>query len=313
MAGYLLRRALQALGVLLGVSVLVFAIIHLVPGDPVRLALGTRFDQETYDALRARAGLDRPLLQQYLTWITGVVGGDFGVSFRSGQTVLSMVLERLPATLSLAGAAVLVALLIAIPLGVLSAIRQGSATDAVATAISQFGISVPDFWLGILMILLFAGILGWFPASGYVPLTEDPIGWAQRLVLPGITVGVVSGAVLTRFVRSSVLESLGEDFIRTARSKGLSERRIIREHVLPNALVPVITVTGLQLAYLLSGVVVVEAVFSWPGLGQLALTAVEDRDYPVLQGAVLLFAAFFLLVNLLVDLLYAVVDPRIQY
>lgn len=313
MGAYLLRRALQALGVLLGVSVLVFAIIHLVPGDPVRLALGTRFDQETYDALRSRAGLDQPLLQQYVSWLGGVVQGDFGVSFRSGQTVLSMVTERLPATLSLAGAAVVVALLIALPLGVLSAIRQGSRTDTIATAISQFGISVPDFWMGILLILLFSLTLGWLPASGYVGLSEDPLEWVKRLILPGVTVGVVSGAVLTRFVRSSVLESLGQDFVRTAQSKGLSERRIIREHVLPNALVPVITVTGLQLAYLLSGVVVVEAVFAWPGLGQLALDAVQDRDYPVLQGAVMLFAGFFLLVNLLVDLLYAVVDPRIQY
>lgn len=313
MAGYILRRVLQALGVLLGVSLLVFAIMHLVPGDPVRLALGTRFDQSTYDALRQRAGLDQPLFQQYLTWMAGVVQGDFGVSFRSGQTVTSLVLERLPATLSLAGVSVLVALLISLPLGVLSAIRQGQLTDRIATAISQFGISVPDFWMGILLILLFALTLGWLPASGYVALTDNPLEWARRLILPGITVGVVSGAVLTRFVRSSVLESLGEDFVRTARSKGLSEQRIIREHVLPNALVPVITVTGLQLAYLLSGVVVVEAVFAWPGLGQLALDAVQDRDYPVLQGAVLLFAAFFLLVNLLVDLLYAVVDPRIEY
>ncbi|MEO2108464.1 MAG: ABC transporter permease, partial [Actinomycetota bacterium] len=196
---------------------------------------------------------------------------------------------------------------------VLSAIRQGSRTDTIATAISQFGISVPDFWMGILLILLFSLTLGWLPASGYVGLSEDPLEWAKRLILPGVTVGVVSGAVLTRFVRSSVLESLGQDFVRTAQSKGLAERRIIREHVLPNALVPVITVTGLQLAYLLSGVVVVEAVFAWPGLGQLALDAVQDRDYPVLQGAVMLFAGFFLLVNLLVDLLYAVVDPRIQY
>lgn len=313
MAAYILRRAAQALGVLFGVSVLVFAIMHLVPGDPVRLALGTRFDPETYEALRARAGLDQPLISQYLTWITGVVQGDFGVSFRSGQTVTSLVTERLPATLSLAGVSVLVALLIALPLGVLSAIRQGQLTDRIATAISQFGISVPDFWMGILLILFFALNLGWLPASGYVALTDNPLEWARRLILPGVTVGVVSGAVLTRFVRSSVLESLGEDFVRTARSKGLSERRIIREHVLPNALVPVITVTGLQLAYLLSGVVVVEAVFAWPGLGQLALDAVQDRDYPVLQGAVLLFAGFFLLVNLLVDLLYAVVDPRIQY
>ena len=184
MGAYLLRRALQALGVLLGVSVLVFAIIHLVPGDPVRLALGTRFDQETYDALRSRAGLDQPLLQQYVSWLGGVVQGDFGVSFRSGQTVLSMVTERLPATLSLAGAAVVVALLIALPLGVLSAIRQGSRTDTIATAISQFGISVPDFWMGILLILLFSLTLGWLPASGYVGLSEDPLEWARRLICP---------------------------------------------------------------------------------------------------------------------------------
>ncbi|WP_370324604.1 ABC transporter permease [Euzebya sp.] len=313
MAGYIVRRVLQALGVLLGVSVLVFAIIHLVPGDPVRLALGTRFDQETYDALRARAGLDQPLLQQYVSWLGGVVQGDFGVSFRSGRTVLAMVLERLPATLSLAAVAILVATAMALPLGIFSAIRQGKLTDRVATAISQIGISIPDFWMGILLILLFALNLGWLPASGYVGITEDPLEWARRLILPGVTVGVVSGAVLTRFVRSSVLENLGEDFVRTARSKGLGERTIIRQHVLPNALVPVITVTGLQLAYLLSGVVVVEAVFAWPGLGQLALDAVLTRDYPVLQGAVLLFAGFFLVVNLLVDLLYTVVDPRIEY
>ncbi len=313
MGGYVARRVLQALAVLLGVSVLTFSLIHLVPGDPIRLALGTRFDQETYEALRARAGLDQPLVTQYLDYLAGIVQGDFGVSFRSGQTVLQLVTERLPATVSLAGASVLVALLIALPLGVLSAIRQGSITDRIATAVSQIGIAIPDFVMGILLILLVAATWQLLPASGYVALTEDPLEWARRLILPGITVGVVSGSVLTRFVRSSVLENLGEDFVRTARSKGLGEGRIIREHVLPNALVPVITVTGLQLAYLLSGVVIVEEVFAWPGLGKLALDAVLDRDYPVLQGAVLLFATFFLVVNLVVDLLYTVVDPRIEY
>jgi peptide/nickel transport system permease protein len=312
-AAYIARRCLQAVGVLLGVSVLVFAIIHLVPGDPVRVALGTRFDQATYDALRERAGLDQPLFVQYFDWIASAVTGDLGVSFRSGRPVTALILERLPATLSLAGGAIVVALGIAVPLGILSAIRQGSALDYAATTFSQVGISVPDFWMGILLILFFALQLDLLPPSGYVSILENPWQWFVHLLMPAVTVGVVSGSIITRFVRSSMLEALGQDFTRTARSKGLRERLIVRRHVLRNALIPVITVTGLQLAYLLSGLIVVEQVFAWPGLGLLALDAVQARDFPVLQGAVLLFALFFLLVNLLVDLLYAFLDPRIRY
>ncbi|SDQ10773.1 peptide/nickel transport system permease protein [Quadrisphaera sp. DSM 44207] len=297
--------------VLLGVSVLVFALVHLVPGDPVRLALGTRFSQEAYDALRERSGLDLPLVQQYLTWAGRALTGDLGVSFRSGEPVTLLILERLPATLTLALAAILVALLIAVPLGTASALRPRSLVDSAATVVSQAGISIPDFWLGIVLILLFAGTLGWLPSGGYVPLTEDPLGWAQRLVLPAFVTGVVSGSVITRFVRSSVLEALGSDHVRTARAKGLPARQVLTWHVLRNAMLPLVTVTGVQLAYLLSGVVVVEIVFAWPGLGQLALQAVQARDYPVLQGAVLLFALVFLLVNLGVDLLYGRLDPRI--
>lgn len=313
MAAYIARRSLQAVGVLLGVSVLVFAIIHLVPGDPVRVALGTRFDQATYDALRERAGLDQPLFVQYFDWIASAVTGDLGVSFRSGRPVTALILERLPATLSLAGGAIVVALGIAVPLGILSAIRQGSALDYAATTFSQVGISVPDFWMGILLILFFALQLDLLPPSGYVSILENPWQWFVHLLMPAVTVGVVSGSIITRFVRSSMLEALGQDFTRTARSKGLRERLIVRRHVLRNALIPVITVTGLQLAYLLSGLIVVEQVFAWPGLGLLALDAVQARDFPVLQGAVLLFAAFFLLVNLAVDLLYSFLDPRIRY
>ena len=313
MRRYVLRRAAQSLLVLVGVSVLVFGLVHLVPGDPVRLALGTRFDPETYAALRERAGLDQPLVVQYFSWAGGALTGDLGVSFRSGDPVTLLILERLPATIALAFAAVVVALAIAVPLGTLSGLRPRSPVDAGATLLSQLGISIPDFWMGIVLILVLAGSLGWFPAGGYVPLTEDPIAWAHHLVLPAVTVGVVSGAVLTRFVRSSVLEALGQDHVRTARAKGLPARAVLRWHVLRNALVPLVTVTGVQLAYLLSGVVIVEIVFAWPGLGQLALQAVQARDYPVLQGAVLLFAAIFLLVNLAVDLLYARLDPRIGY
>jgi peptide/nickel transport system permease protein len=298
--------------VLAGVSVLVFSLIHLVRGDPVRLALGTRFSQESYDALRERNGLDLPLVEQYFRWAGRALTGDLGVSFRSGETVTALIGERLPATLTLAFAAVLLALLIAVPLGTLSALRPRSITDRVATVISQIGISVPDFWLAIVLILVFAGTLGWLPSGGYVPLGEDPLGWLQRLVLPAVATGVVSGSVITRFVRSSVLEAMGSDHVRTAQAKGLPARQVFTWHVLRNALLPLVTVTGVQLAYLLSGVVVVEIVFSWPGLGQLALQAVEARDYPVLQGAVLLFALVFLVINLLVDLLYTRIDPRIR-
>lgn len=313
MIGYVVQRTAQAVVVLFGVSVLVFALVHLVPGDPIRLALGTRFDPETYEALRERAGLDQPLVVQYFQYVGSALIGDLGVSFRNGQPVSLLILERLPATMSLAGAAVIVALLISFPLGLISALRPRSALDYGATVFSQVGISVPEFWMGILLILLFSLQLDLLPPGGYVPLTEDPAAWFLRLILPAITVGVVSGSVLTRFVRSSVLESLGEDYTRTARSKGLPERVVVSRHVVRNALVPVVTVTGVQLAYLLSGVVIVEVVFAWPGLGLLALQAVQARDYPVLQGAVLLFAFFFLLINLLVDLLYAYLDPRISY
>ncbi len=292
---------------------LVFLLVHLVPGDPVRLALGTRFDQETYEALRERAGLDLPLPVQYLAWVTSALTGDLGVSFRSGDPVTSLILERLPATLSLATTSILVALAVSIPLGTLSALRPRSVIDHLATLVSQAGISVPDFWMGILLILLFAGTFGLLPAGGYVPLSQDPLAWASHLVLPSVTVGVVSGSILTRFVRSSVLEAIGQDHVRTARSKGLGARTVLRWHVLRNALLPLVTVTGVQLAYLLSGVVVVEIVFAWPGLGQLALQSVQSRDYPVLQGAVLLFAVVFLVINLIVDLLYARLDPRISY
>ncbi len=313
MAGYVLRRTAQAVLVLFGVSVLVFALVHLVPGDPIRLALGTQFDQGVYEALRARSGLDQPLVVQYFSWIGGVFTGDLGVSFRSGEPVTTLISERLPATLSLAVGALVVALLVAIPLGLVSALKPRSPVDYVATVVSQVGISVPEFWIGILLILVFSAQLDVLPPGGYVPLTDNPGEWLSHLIMPSIAVGLISGSILTRFVRSSVLEALGQDYTRTARAKGLREKTVILRHVLRNATVPVVTVTGVQLAYLLSGVVVVEIVFAWPGLGLLALQAVEARDYPVLQGAVLLFAFVFLLVNLLVDLLYAYLDPRISY
>lgn len=313
MRRFVLRRVAQAAVVLLGVSLVVFLLVQLVPGDPVRVALGTRFDPETYAALRERAGFDQPLPQQYLSYVGGALTGDLGVSFRTGQPVSTALADRLPATLSLALCGLLVALCIAVPLGVVSAMRSGSLADHVATVVSQVGVSIPDFWMAILLILVLSGGLGLLPPSGYVPLFEDPVGWASHMVLPAVTIGVVSGAILTRFIRAAVLESLGQDHVRTARSKGLAEGVVLRRHVLRNALIPIITVTGVQMASLLGGVIVVEVIFAWPGLGRLTLDAVEARDYPVVQGAVLLVAALFLLVNLAVDLLYAAVDPRIRY
>ncbi|MFD6609264.1 ABC transporter permease [Micromonospora chalcea] len=311
MARFVLRRALQSAVVLVGVTLVVFLLLQLVPGDPVRVALGTRFDQQTYDALRERAGLDQPLPVQYANYLGHALTGDLGVSFRTGQPVSQIVLERLPATLSLAVTAVLFALLVAFPLGIVAAVRSGSAVDHAARVFSQFGVSVPDFWMGIMGILLFAGVLGWLPPSGYVALTEDLGRWATHVALPAVTVGLVTASILTRFIRSSVLEVLSADYVRTAEAKGLRNRVVIVRHVLRNALIPVVTVVAVQLASLLGGVIVIEVLFAWPGIGRLTFDAVQARDYPVLQGAVLLVAALFLLVNLLVDILYARLDPRI--
>ncbi|WP_336922440.1 ABC transporter permease [Aquipuribacter sp. SD81] len=310
MRTYVLSRVAQAAAVLLGVAVLVFAILQLVPGDPVRIALGSRYTEETGDALRARAGLDQPVLVQFWSWFSGALTGDLGVSFRSGDPVTELILERLPATLSLAGMSILVALLVAIPLGTISALRPRSVVDGVATVVSQAGISIPDFWMGILLIVFVAPLVS-LPVGGYTPLSEDPAGWLRSVILPAVTVGVTSGSILTRFVRSSLLEASDAEHVRTARSKGLGRPTVLGWHVMRNALLPFVTVVGVQLAYLLSGVVVVEIVFSYPGLGELALQAVQSRDFPLLQGAVLLFAAVFLVVNLLVDLSYAALDPRV--
>ncbi|MEU2701726.1 MULTISPECIES: ABC transporter permease [Micromonospora] len=311
MARFVLRRVLQSAVVLVGVTLVVFLLLQLVPGDPVRVALGTRFDPQTYDALRERAGLDQPLPVQYASYLGHALTGDLGVSFRTGQPVSQIVLERLPATLSLAVTAVVFALLVAFPLGIVAAVRSGSAVDHAARVFSQFGVSVPDFWMGIMGILLFAGVLGWLPPSGYVALTDDPGRWATHVALPAVTVGLVTASILTRFIRSSVLEVLSADYVRTAEAKGLRNRVVIVRHVLRNALIPVVTVVAVQLASLLGGVIVIEVLFAWPGIGRLTFDAVQARDYPVLQGAVLLVAALFLLVNLLVDILYARLDPRI--
>lgn len=309
---FALRRLLQNLVVLFGVTLVVFVLIHLVPGDPVKLALGTRYDHGTYLALRHRAGLDRSLPVQYVTYLGHALTGDLGVSFRSGLPVTTTVFSRLPATISLALTAVVIALLLAFPLGVVAGLRKGSLADHAVRVFSQVGVSVPDFWMGILAILLFSGVLGWLPPSGYVSLTESPVEWLRHVLMPAAVVGLVTASILTRFIRSSVLETLSQDFVRTADAKGISRRTVLRRHVLRNALIPVVTVVAVQVASLLGGVIVVEVLFAWPGVGLLTYDAVQSRDYPVLQGSVLFVAALFLMVNLCVDILYGVLDPRIS-
>jgi peptide/nickel transport system permease protein len=313
MTRYIVRRLFTTLLVALGVSFITFMIIHLVPGDPVRVMLGIQADQEKIAQVREQMGFNRPLLIQYADWLWALLRGDLGESYITGQAVGEAVLERLPRTLTLAGAALVIALLIAIPAGIISAIKPRTSIDYVTMVFSQLGVSIPDFWMGIMLILVFSLYLRWLPPSGYVSLLEDPVEWLRHLILPAITVGIISASVLTRFVRSSMLESLHQDFVRTARSKGLKEQVVVARHVLKNAFIPVVTVIGLQMAGLLGGVVVIEVIFAWPGLGFLALDAVQRRDYPMVQGAVLFVALSFALINLAVDLLYAYLDPRIKY
>lgn len=311
MVNFLLRRLFTTLLVMVGVSFVVFLIIHLVPGDPVRVMLGLQADQAKIERIRQQMGFDRPLLVQYADWLWSALQGDLGQSFITGQSVAQAVAQRFSATLSLALAALLIAMAIALPLGTLSALNVGRPVDYAAMFFSQVGVSIPDFWLGIVLILLFALVLGWLPPSGYTSPTESLTGWLRHLMLPSLTVGLITASILTRFVRSAVLEVLHQDHVRTARAKGLLERDVIIRHVLKNAAIPIVTIIGMQMASLLGGVIIVEVIFAWPGLGRLALDAVVRRDYPMLQGAVLLVALFFAGINVIVDLLYVYLDPRI--
>ena len=310
---FILRRLLTTIIVVFGITFIVFMIVQLVPGDPARVILGVAASKENVAALRERLGLNEPILVQYGAWLAGLVQGDLGNSLVTGQPVTDQLLQRLPATLTLAGAGLVAGLTIGLTAGIMSALKPYSPLDLSTSVLSQIGVSIPDFWLGILLVLLFSLTLGWLPSQGYTPFTEDPVDWFLHLILPALTVGIISGAILTRFTRSAMLEVLNEDYIRTARAKGLSEKIVTSRHALRSALIPIVTIIGLQLTALLSAVVVVEVVFSWPGLGRLTLNAVLDRDYPLLQGAVFVIAALLALVNLGTDILYFFIDPRVEY
>ncbi|MEA3638674.1 MAG: nickel ABC transporter permease [Lamprobacter sp.] len=290
--------------VMFGACTLVFLLIHLVPGDPVDAMLGETARAADRAALRAALGLDAPLWQQYLDYLGGLARLDLGRSLREQRPVASILAERLPPTLLLASAALSLALAIAIPLGVLAARYQHRLIDSLAMSFSLLGVAVPNFWLGPLLILVFSLWLGWTPVSGMQQPTS--------LILPAITLGTGLAAILARMVRATVLEVLGDDFIRTARAKGLSEGAILRRHALRNAWLPVLTLIGLQLGALLAGAVITETIFAWPGVGSLMVEAIQARDFPVVQGTVLLIAALYVLVNTATDLAYAALDPRVS-
>jgi ABC-type dipeptide/oligopeptide/nickel transport system permease component len=302
---FFVRRLVLTVPVLLGIVTLVFSFIHLVPGDPVQIMLGEAAQSNDVELLRHKLGLDRPILEQYSTYLKGLIRGELGSSFRFGEPVGRIIAARYPATLELAALSLIVGLMIAVPSGVLAATGPGKWLDRAITTLTLLGISLPNFALGPIVIILFSVMLGWLPVSGRAGVSS--------YVLPAMTLGFSLSAILTRMVRASMIEELQEDYVKTARAKGLSESRVLLKHALKNGLIPVVTVLGLQFGTLLAGAIITESIFSWPGLGRLTVQAINSRDYPLVQGCILVIALTYVLVNLLTDLTYGLLDPRIKY
>ena len=314
MGRYITRRLIHAVFVIWGCATLVFFLLRMIPGDPVIQMLGPEYTPEAAVALRHKLGLDEPLFTQYLRWMSSVARGDLGGSIASGETVADAIKAGIPKTASLTLVSFLIALVIALPAGVIAALQRNKPVDYVASFIAFIGVSMPSFWFGIILILVFAVHLKWLPAIGYAEIADKGFGeWLKRLILPGLAIGAGYAAILMRFVRAGLLEVLSSDYVRTARAKGARERTVIVRHALRNALIPVVTVAGIQLALLLSGTVVIETVFSIRGLGRILVGAIFDRDYPIVQGVILLISVVFVLANLVVDVLYTFLDPRIRY
>jgi len=309
---FLFHRVLQMVPVLFFVSLIIFVLINLIPGDAARVFLGEEATPEALAALRHELGTDQPLPVQYARWVGGMLRGNFGRSFKDNTPVLPTLVQKIPVTGELTGAALVVAWAIAIPAGVVAAWRQRTATDYGASAAALVGLSIPNFWLGIMAIYLFAVHLHWLPASGWAPLTVDASRNVRALVMPGCVLGLVLAAVVMRQLRSSMLEVLSADFVRTAKAKGLGQWVVLIRHALRNAVIPVITVMGIQMGTLLGGAVITETIFAVPGLGQLAVNSIYTRDFPMLEGVVMFSALAILLVNLLVDVVYSLIDPRIK-
>lgn len=312
MSALLGRRLLGLAATLFVVSVLIFLVMDVLPGDPAAVMLGTAARPDTLAALRLELGLDRPPLVRYAGWIGGVLTGNLGTSLTYGTPVLGLVADRLTVTLPLALMAILLALAVAVPLGLAAAARRGGPADATAAAFSQGAVALPNFWVGLLLILLFSVRLGWLPSGGFPGWRAGGVSGLRALLLPAVALALPQAGILARVMRSAALDVLGEDFVRTARAKGLTRRAALWRHVLPNALVPVVTILGLQFAFLVSGSVLVENVFGLPGLGQLAYQAFKQRDLVVMQAVVLFFAALVIVVNALVDLSYLALDPRLR-
>ena len=331
---YLIRRLVLTIPVLLGVSIIVFSIMHVIPGDPVQLIFsGTGANLEQRQAMRHALGLDRPLPVQYAYYVANAIRGDLGQSIQFKQPVIELILERMPATIELTVASLFIALIVAFPVGVISAVKRNSIVDRVAMTVTTLGISLPTFWVGIMLIMLVSVNLGWLPGFGrigYEANLEKVIGFhlidslltwnipafknaLVHLILPALVLGIASATFTTRLIRSCVLEVIGEDYVITARGKGLPEKVILNRHVLRNAIIPVVTLIGVMIGSLLSGAVVTETIFAWPGIGRLVIQAINNRDFPVVQGVVLFFALIRITTNLMTDVLYVMLDPRIGH
>jgi peptide/nickel transport system permease protein len=313
MGAYLLRRIIGLVPVLLLVGVTAFFLVHIIPGDPAAVMLGADATPHQIEQIRQEMGLESPLYIQFFIWAGKVLRGDLGESYFLGRSVSSALLERLPATISLAVFSLFIAVLIGVPAGIIAAVKQNKLMDQAVMVLALIGVSVPSFWLGLLLMLVFSVNLRWFPSGGYVPLTENVIEGLRCMIMPAFALGFMQAALIARMARSSMLEVLRQDYIRTARSKGLRERLVVLRHALKNAMIPVLTVIGIAFGVLLGGAIIVETVFTYPGVGRLVVKAVQHRDYPLVQGALLLISGIYVLVNLLVDMLYPLVDPRIKY
>lgn len=315
MGGYILKRMVLALPVLFGITVVVFLLVRLIPGDVIDAMLGTEASlrPEVREQLRKTLGLDRPLHVQYVTWLADIVRGDLGRSLRTGQPIVENLSGKLPITLELALLSIVMSLIIAIPLGVISALRRNSSSDFVVRLLGTAGLSLPNFWLATMLILIASRYFRWGAALIYVSPFEDPIENLKQMLLPSLALALGLTAVVMRMTRSSLLEVLSQDYIRTARAKGLLERGVLYRHALRNALLPIVTIVGIQTGHLLGGAVIIEQIFGLPGLGWFLLNAIYQRDYPAVQAGVLILAIIFVLTNLIVDLLYAILDPRIKF
>jgi len=312
MGNYILKRLLQGIPVLFLITAIVFAVVYFIPGDPAMVVLGQGATKENLEAMRHRMGLDKPLLVRYVIWLEHVARGDLGQSILSRQSVWILIGRAFPITLYLSVFALLIAVAIAMPAGILAALKRNTWIDLVATTWAFLGVSVPGFWLAIMLVYLFGVRLQWVPLQGYIGIREDFTDSIKTMALPAFTLGVFLSGPLTRYLRSSMLQTMSQEFVLVARAKGLAERKVIARHILRNSLIPFVTVLGVQLGYLIGGAVVVENVFALPGIGDLAVSAIGNRDFPVIQGVVLVVATGFVLINIVVDVIYAILDPRIR-